>query len=164
MPHIIASGSRQNAYDDFCTALKIVADGEFIVLLVDSEDVVAIGDKPWAHLEARDNWDKPENAAKKNAHLMVQCMEAWFVADRQTMATFFGQNFNANALPTREDVENISKRDLYAVLENTTRNCRKGRYGKGRHSFDILAQIDPAKVMAASPYAKRLIDTLLKKA
>ena len=95
---------------------------------------------------------------------MVQCMEAWFVADRETLAAFFGQHFNANALPAREDVENISKQDLCTALESATRTCKKGSYGKGRHSFDILAQIDPAKVTAASPYAKRLIATLLDKA
>ena len=32
---------------------------------------------------------------------------------------------------------------------------------KGRHSFDILAELDPAKVRAASPHANRLILALL---
>jgi len=161
MPRIVACGGRQSAYDDFCTALKKAGGDEFIVLLVDSEDAVAAGgDGPWSHLKVRDNWDKPATATDDNVHLMVWCMEAWFVADRETLAAFFGQQFNANALPAREDVENISKPDLYAGFENATRTCKKGKYGKGRHSFDILAQIDPAKVMAASPYARRLINTL----
>ena len=164
MPRILASGSRQNTYDDFCTALKTAADGEFIVLLVDSEAAVLQGVGVWVQLNQRDGWVRPAVAIDDNAHLMVQCMEAWFVADRETLAAFFGQHFNANALPAREDVENISKQDLYTALESATRTCKKGSYGKGRHSFDILAQIDPAKVTAASPYAKRLIATLLDKA
>jgi len=165
MPRIVSSGGRQAAFDDFCTAMKRAANDEFIVLLVDSEDAVAAIDEPWFHLKYRDNWDKPATAMDNNVHLMVWCMEAWFIADRETLAAFFGQHFNANALPARNDVENISKSDLYDELENATRLCeKKGKYGKGRHSFDILAQIDPAKVMAASPSAKRLIDTLREKA
>ncbi len=165
MPRVVASGSRQAAFNDFCTAMEKAANDEFIVLLVDSEDVVATDDKLWSHLKDRDNWDKPVNTTDENVHLMVQCMEAWFLADKDNLAAFFGQQFNANALPTREDVENIVKPDLYTRLKNATRLCeKKGRYGKGRHSFDILAQIDPAKVMEVSPYAKRLIDTLREKA
>ena len=63
----------------------------------------------------------------------------------------------------RGDVENIAKADLYKGLANATRHCTKGRYGKGRHSFGILARVDPHKIIAASPHAKRLIDTLRAK-
>jgi hypothetical protein len=165
MPHIVASGSRQDAYDDFCMALKNAKDGEFIVLLVDSEAAVAAADGPWSHLKTRDNWDKPATATDDNVHLMVWCMEAWFIADRGILDTFFGQHFNVNALPAREEIETITKSDLFNGLKSATHHCTpKGEYSKGRHSFKILAQIDPAKVMAASPYAKRLVDTLLEKA
>ena len=164
MPRVVSSGGRQAAFDDFCTAMKKTANDEFIILLVDSEEAVATNDRPWSHLKNRDNWDRPANAADENVHLMVWCMEAWFIADRETLAAFFGQHFSASALPTREDVENIDKPDLYTGLENATLTCKKGKYGKGRHSFDILAQIDPAKVMTASPFARRLIDVLREKA
>ena len=92
-------------------------------------------------------------------------MEAWFLADRDTLAAFFGAGFNENALPGRSDVENVSKDDLLRGIENATRRCTpKGRYGKGRHSFQILEQLNPDKVTTASPYAKRLVDTLKGKA
>ena len=164
MPRIVASGSRNRAYKDFCTALKKAADNEFVVLLVDSEAPVTTDQGPWSHLKGRDHWDQPEKASDDNVHLMVQCMEAWFIADRGTLAKCFGQQFNANALPAREDVENISKPDLESRLNNATRAANKGKYDKGRDSFDILAKINPQKVMSASLYAKRLIDTLLEKA
>ncbi len=164
MPRIVASGSRRNAYEDFCTALKKAAADQFIVLLVDSEDAVATGAGSWAHFKNRDGWDKPAAADDSNAHLMVRCMEAWFVADRDALAEFFGNGFNAGALPARNDVENITKPDLYAALENATRSCRKGHYGKGRHSFDILAQLNPERVMAASPHARCLVGMLMAKA
>lgn len=167
MPRIVASGSRQAAYDDFCTALNKAGADEFIILLVDSEAPVAQShsDAPWSHLKARDNWDQPAQATDDNAHLMVQCMEAWFLADKESLATFFGNGFQRNALPPRADVENISKSDLFSGLKAATRHCiPKGEYGKGRHSFDILSQIDPTRVAAASPWAKRLIETLQEKA
>jgi len=38
--------------------------------------------------------------------------------------------------------------------------CKKGPYGKGAHSFGLLAQINPDPVLIASPWAKRLVDAL----
>ena len=142
------------------------SDGrEFIVLLVDSEGPVAEGSGPWSHLEASDGWDRPEDATDENAHLMVQCMEAWFLADRSCLATFFGQGFDPNALPGNRNLEEVAKTDVLRGLKKATRQCRpKGEYGKGRHSFDLLSEIDPASVMDASPRASRLVATLRKKA
>ena len=164
MPRIVACGSRQNAYDDFSTALKKAGNDEFIVLLVDSEAAVSELGKPWWHLKDQDNWNMPAKATDDNAHLMVWCMEAWLIADRETLADFFGGGFKDKALPTCPNVERIPKEEIYTALENATRNCRKGQYGKGRHSFDVLARIDPDKVRKASPWAERLIETLQGKA
>ena len=97
-------------------------------------------------LERRDHWDRPDDAADEHAHLMVQCMEAWFLADLDALAAYFGQGFNRNALPGRQEFEEVAKADLFDALKNATRQCRKGEYGKGRHSFDILEQIDADKV------------------
>ena len=119
MPRIVACGSRDRAYEDFCTAQKKASDA-FIVLLVDSEEGVGVGADPWEFLERRDNWSKPDGATDDNAHLMVQCMEAWFLADSDALARFFGNGFNANLLPNRRDVENIPKQDVYDALERAT--------------------------------------------
>ena len=120
-----------------------------------------MGAGPWLHLKNRDNWDKPAGAADDNAHLMVQCMEAWFLADKDALAKYFGGGFNWNALPGRPDVENISKSDLQNGLKNATKQCKpKGKYHKGRHSFAILTELDPKKVIAASPHAARLVAVL----
>lgn len=167
MPRIVACGSRQNAYDSFCTAINT---GEDALLLVDSEASVSAdcqqGDaenwKPWHHLKNRqgDQWDKPENVDDADCHLMVQCMEAWFLADRDTLQSFFGQGFNANALPAAGNrIESVAKEQIYQALSATTKNCKtKAKYGKGEHSFKLLALISPDRVTAASPWAKRFID------
>jgi len=164
MPRIVASGGRGRAFDDFRTALKTAGAKGFIVLLVDSEAAVDAGNGPWTHLKSRDDWNKPATAADHNAHLMVQCMEAWFLADKDTLAAFFGGGFNRGALPPREEVEDIAKQDVLNGLKAATRHCdKKGDYGKGRHSFEILARVDPAKVTGASLHAKRLVETLIEK-
>ena len=165
MPQVIVCGGRQSAYEKFRRALGLSDGREFIVLLVDSEGPVAKGSGPWSHLEAIDGWAKPEDATDRNAHLMVQCMEAWFLADRSCLATFFGQGFDPNALPGNRNLEEVSKTDVLRGLKSATRQCRsKGEYDKGRHSFDLLSEIDPASVMDASPRANRLVATLRKKA
>ena len=160
MPRVIACGSRETAFDKFCTALESRTVEEFVVLLVDSEDPVAEGSGPWLHLSTRDRWTKPDDATDENAHLMVQCMEAWFLADKDRLATYFGQGFNRNALPGRREIEDVAKGDVLERLKRATRQSKKGEYGKGRHSFEILEQINPDNVIAVSPHARRLVETL----
>ena len=91
---------------------------------------------------------------------MVQCMEAWFLADVPALETFFGAGFRSTSLAKRDDIENIPKNDVFNQLDSATRASKKGAYDKSRHSFDILAQIDPAQVIQCSPFAKQLVDTL----
>ena len=164
MPRIVASGGRVKAFEDFRNALKKAGAEDFIVLLVDSEDGVRVEEGSWAHLKRRDNWDKPAAATDDNAHLMVQCMESWFLADQDKLAAFFGDGFNRGALPARLAVEDIPKQDVLKGLQAATRNRGKqGEYHKGRHAFRILSCLDPEKVTAASPHARRLVETLLAK-
>ena len=164
MPRIVASGGRRAAFDDFCAALNASDQEEFVVLLVDSEGPVPQGPGPWHHLRARDGWDQPAEATDENVHLMVQCMENWFLADRDTLAAYFGKGFNPNALPGHRDIEEVAKTDVLDGLRNATRQCQSGRYDKGRHSFAILERADSAKILVASPHAQRLVDTLREKA
>ena len=175
MPRIVACGGRQDAFDSFCTALK---NGEPALLLVDSEAPVALaaqlGDAtvkdvrsqwlPWLHLLHRpgDGWEKPAGAKDMQCHLMVQCMDSWLLADRASLKVFFEQGFLENQLPPdNRDVEAIAKNELYQSLANATRPCKtKAQYGKGEHSFKLLALLDPIKVMDVSPWARRFIDRL----
>ncbi len=162
MPSVHPGGSREKTYKKFCTAINEAKDDCFIVLLVDSEAAVASSDSPWEHLKKSDKWIQPSAAADDSAQLMVQCMEAWFIADRQSLGAYFGQNFNATALPKQHKVEAIAKDDLERTLKQATRSCSKGKgiYRKGRHSFELLECLDPSKVMESSPHARRLIDAL----
>ena len=87
-------------------------------------------------------------------------MESWFYADKEALERFFGRDFNAKALPGNKNIERIPKEDVLSGLKRATRNAKRGRYDKGLHSFSILEQLDPQKVTAASPHARRLMDAL----
>ena len=164
MPKVIACGGRKMVFDKFRTALGSRKAEDFLVLLVDSEAPIAVGSGSWQHLAQRDGWDRPGEVTDEHAHLMVQCMEAWFLADKEGLATYFSHGFNRNALPGPLEIEAVAKADVLDGLKNATRRCKKGQYGKGRHSFDILEQTDPTKVFETSPHARRLIETLREKA
>jgi hypothetical protein len=175
LPRVVAGGSRNSAYDMFCTSIQA---GEPALLLVDSEEAVkpaaqpgdaaVVSDraqwKPWLHLKDRvgDGWAMPAGSEDVHCHLMVQCMESWLLADRDALSRFFGQGFKASALPAASrPLEELSKPSIYQSLAQATSDCKtKDAYGKGDHSFKLLALIDPAKVFQASPWAQRFIETL----
>jgi len=158
-PRIIACGSRNATLYAFKTALPTHPEA-FVLLLVDAEAPV-IADSPWTHLQQRDGWTTPAGATDEQAHLMVQCMEAWFLADRTALAKYYGQGFQESALPKRAEVEHIAKSDIEAGLKRATRATRsKGEYHKTRHGFDLLARIDAEPVRRASPFAERLCAVL----
>jgi hypothetical protein len=156
-PGVTACGSREEAYRDFCRSL--LNDPEVLsILLVDAEAPVAAGKSPCAHLRDRDGWTEPMPDAR--VHLMVQCMESWFLADRAALQGFYGQGFKPNALPGNPAIEAIAKQDVMEGLSRATRDTTKGQYHKTRHGFAILESLDPAKVAGCSPYAKALLDFL----
>ena len=133
------------------------------MLLVDAEGPVsapATAAQPWQHLQARDGWERPPRATDGQCHLMVQVMESWFLADREALGAYYGQGFRAGSLPQNPNVEQVAKDDVLNRLEQATRDTNKGRYNKGKHSFDLLERLVPSKVTNASPYAKRFIDAL----
>lgn len=162
-PKIVACGGRSLAYRAFCnypTANK----HSYGILLVDSEAPVDEKTKsPWEHLKMRegDGWSQPVNISEEQCHLMVQCMEAWFIADVDALKNFYGPQFKEDKLPNRNDIENIPKTTLLASLENATKKCTpKGQYHKGNHAFQLLGCIDPNKTCEKSPWARRFFATL----
>ncbi|MBD6614359.1 DUF4276 family protein [Komarekiella sp. 'clone 1'] len=159
--NIIICGSRNNAFRDFRNALKS-HPAAFNVLLVDAEAPVNT-QSPWEHLKIRDNWDAPASVDDSYCHLMVQTMDAWFIADIETLTKYYGQGFRENVIPKNSNVENIDKDKLFDSLQKATCNTSKGEYHKINHAFKLLALLDVAKVRQASPYCDRLFTTLAAK-
>lgn len=155
---LVCAGGRQMAYEAFINALR-TNQYAINVLLVDSESPIGpqTGDafrdaaQRVAHLTARDGWDLAAIPAER-VHLMVQCMEAWIVADAEALAKYYGQGFASNVLPVRQNLEDEPKLDIYDKLARATRNTQKGEYGKIRHASQILQRIDATKVAQRCPH------------
>jgi len=157
-PRIVASGSRGEAYHDFCRSLE--SDPDTIpILLVDSEDPVPAGKTARAHLRDRDQWTKA--MPDEQVHLMVQCMEAWFLADKPALTQYYGHEFKESSLPANPNIEEIPKGDVMSGLDQGSRATSKGPYHKTKHGFDILERIDPNAVRRRSPHADALFTVLL---
>jgi hypothetical protein len=157
---VVASGDRGSAFKDFSLALRQNPD-DFNILLVDSEE--AVQGTSWQHLAARegDGWVRPVAARDDQAHLMVQVMESWFLADRRVLTAYYGQGFNVSSLPGQPNIELISKRDVFQALRLASKNTKtKGEYHKTRHGFDLLEMIEPNLVRAASAHAGNLFTVL----
>ncbi len=156
---VIACGSRNSAFDNFKIALCLHPNA-FNVLLVDAEGPVS--QPPWTHLQQSDGWSKLD-ISDDNCHLMVQVMEAGFIADLGTLATFYGQGFNLNPIPKQFDVEWVGKPDLEAAIKIATQNTSKGEYHQIRHGPKILALLDVDKVRSRAQHCERMFAILLKK-
>lgn len=142
MPRLTACGGRESAFDDFKTAHAMRKRGDYIAMLIDSEDPVKDLDMPWAHLKSRDNWDKPVGATDEQVLLMVTCMETWIVADQAALQSHYGSKLQQSALPPLTDLENRHRHDLYDKLVHASRDCSNA-YAKGKRSFELVAKIDP---------------------
>ena len=149
-------GSRNNAFRAFRNATER-GDAGVVILLVDAED--SVREAPRAHLHRRDGWEMGF-AEESSVHLMVQTMEAWFVADGDALATYYGQEFREGALPETLDLESVSKRTIERALETATRATTKGRYQKIRHASQLLARIRPERVRERCAACERLLDFL----
>ena len=96
--------------------------------------------------------------AAGRAFFMVQCMEAWFLADRQTLIGYFSDGINQNPISRNHNVEQIAEPD--DGIRDATRRCRKGRYNKTTHAAALLNQLNPTAVYNACPNFALLVDFL----
>ena len=156
---IVRGAGRRQTFDRFATAVSDSSPGTVPFLLVDSEGPVEPGHSVWQHLYARDGWPRPANAGYDRAFLMVQVMETWFLADREALRSYFGAGFRKSALRAWPNLEDVPKSRVFEALERATASCRKP-YSKGKVSFELLAQVDPAQVEAACPHAKAFLNEL----
>ena len=159
MPSVVRGKGRCRTFDLFIMGVSYPRPGELPFLLVDSEDAVHSGHSAWQHLKARNNWDKPNGASDDQAFLMVHLMETWFIADRKMLRRYFGPSLRENHLPATPTLEAVSKGQVLDALDNSTAGCSKW-YAKGKVSFELLAELDPAEVAKACPHAERLLRRL----
>ncbi len=154
-PKVIPCGGRDRAFRDWQNALRSHPD-TLSLLLVDSEGPVSDEHSLWDHVP---NWPKPSGAQEGRLFFMVQAMEAWFLADKQALARFYGKDFLPSGLPDRPDIEFIPKSDLESALRRASKSTTKGAYIKS-HGFELIGQMDPTKIRSVAPHAERFFDTL----
>jgi Domain of unknown function (DUF4276) len=159
MPSVVRGQGRTQTLDLFATAVLHPRGGTLPLLLVDSEDSVEVGHSVWQHLEVRDRWKRPSGAAEDQGFLMVQVMETWFLADRDLLRRYFGHSLRENHLRQWPVLEAVPKPTVFDALAKATAGCQKP-YAKGKVSYELLGQLNPDLVEAASPHAKALLDRL----
>ena len=115
---------------------------------------------PWHHLQTIDGWARPADTTNNQCDLMVQLMESWFLTDMETLKSFYGQGFRAQAFPANPNIEAVPKQNIRDRLAQATRDTKKGSYSKGNHSVEILTRLDPVNVRNPSHHADRLIRAL----
>ena len=104
-------------------------------------------------------WRRLRTPERKHAHWMIQAMEAWFLADREAIRRYYGQQLRERGLPgagsTVEDIGNPA-----SALRTATRDTRKGRYHKTQHAPELLESVNVGKVRSNAPACERLFTTL----
>jgi hypothetical protein len=161
-PRTTWCGGRGAAYACFCAAKERRED---CVLVVDAEEVPDPKiSSPWKQRRIInvDRWRKPPSATDRDLHFMAPTMEAWLVANPESLAEYFGKGFKKAKLPPAQDLETVSKDDINAKLRAATKGCSpKGAYDKGRDSFRLLEKAAPAEIRKRCPtWAVRFCDEL----
>jgi hypothetical protein len=159
MPKLVACGGRDAAFDHFKTARDTAEAGEYVALLVDTEDPMADIEAAWAHLRVRDNWDLPDGAGDEHALLMTTCMETWIVVDRTALARHYGHGLQMTALPPLANVESRARQAVQDSLVKATKRCANA-YSKGKRSFEVLGELDPNVLKPHLPSFGRVVRIL----
>ena len=152
-------GSRGQAYKDFKNATQEL--NRINALLVDSEGYVANyvnmkddGDIRINYLKRREDWSF-DKIDPKNVHLMIQCMETWFLADVEALKRVYKKDFNDRAIPNCKNLEKLSKQSIEEALTKFTKNTKKGNYYKGSGKINdatiILSELRIEKIAQSCP-------------
>lgn len=157
---ITMSGGLRSAYEDFEAAIRRHPNS-FNILLIDAEKPVTHA-SPWEHLRIHEKWNNP-SVSDEHCHLMVLNVEAWILADVETLTNYYGKGFNRNRIPGDPNVESIPKRDLEDALDEATRQTQKGRYNKVRHCAELLSRLSVTTVRKKAPHCERLFATIEEK-
>lgn len=157
MPALVACGPRNDAYDDFKTGHSQASPGNFIGLLVDSEEPVADVEQTWAHVAQKtgDNWRQPDGADNEQLLFMTTSMETWMVSDRTALAAHFGPRFNESVLPPVRNLEQRDRHHILNALQNASRGC-PGPYDKRPKSFELLGKLNSSVLEEHLPSFKRV--------
>lgn len=152
-PRFRPCGGRAAVFDAFSTAHSTRPKGEYVAMLIDSEEPLADIEAAWKHLqevETVPRWKKPKGAGDEQVMFMTTCMETWIVADRATLKQHYRGELQEAALPPLVDLEQRTRHDVQDRLAHATRNCRNA-YAKGKRSYEVLGKLEPGALRKHLP-------------
>ena len=157
---VVPCGSRHKAYEAFALARRKPRAAATALLLVDAEMPIGSPTRKAHLMQNEPSWKDIVAVDESCVHLMTQTMEAWIVADRDALATYYGQGFKANCLPTRQELDEEPKADLERKLKDATRDTAKGSYydKKVEHAADLLGDIRAKEVRKRCASARALFE------
>lgn len=94
---------------------------------------------------------------------MVELMEAWFLADPDSLAEYYATDFRPNAIGDTADVERVAKAEVLDRLRRATTKTSKGEYHKVKHARFLLEKLDPHKVQARAQHCRQLFEAVMAK-
>lgn len=145
MPALNACGGRDDTFGDFKIAHGNKEAGDYVAMLIDSEDPIEDIEQAWKHLQnvkTVNKWKKPKGATDDQVLFMTTCMETWIVADRDALHSHYGSDLQVSALPSLVELEARGRHDVQDKLAHATRKS-KHAYTKGQRSFEVLAKLTP---------------------
>lgn len=92
--------------------------------------------------------------------LMVQCMETWFLADRDAVIRYFRLPKDGGPLPKHAHPELVPKVRILDSFDKASHQSRRRRYQKGADALALLGLVDPNIVAERCPHARQFFDAL----
>ena len=157
--NLIAGGSRAEAIKDFLRSCRL-QPSNVNILLIDSEGPIPDTTTAIQSLRAQSFWDGSVDCDDDQVNLMVQAMEAWFIADPQALINHFGQDFSVKALPSPQNAESVSPSELTIAIRKALRNSSRRHYDKVTDGTKLLQGVNHVQVGQYCRHFQRLMDYL----
>lgn len=158
-PRILPGGPRNEAIKSFVREWRARQSGDIVLLLIDSEEPIEIGESKIELLKRRKEWSRvPGEITESDLFLMVTAMESWICSDTEALAKHFGNAIHQGKLPAITRLESLTPTEVFKALKSATADCR-ATYTKGAQSFQLIGLIDPAK-LEQLPHAREFLDAL----
>jgi hypothetical protein len=94
---------------------------------------------------------------------MVELMEAWFLADRDALAGYYGDGFLPNVIGDTANVEKIPKAEVLERLRRATMKTSKGEYDKVAHAPFLLERLNSSRVRERAEHCRLLFGAVAAK-
>jgi hypothetical protein len=156
-------GSTDETIRDYARAVQDKKTDSVVALLVDS-DATVTAKTTAAHLRAKLAFVKLAEKDREHIFLMVQCMEAWLVTDKDALEKCFGAKVHSLKFPANPDIESVPKNDILSALDKAASHTPTKHYGKIRDAAEILTVLRPERVAKRSRHAAMLHEFLRKSA